>query len=120
MAPVARYAYNATIKVPEHDMACKSGYSKEKITYRFPEGMQILSVPDPLKVEHELFTYEASYELKERTLTVERYFDDRTPGNICSPELVKQFKEAAKPVLANVRAEVLYKLAVPEEATATE
>lgn len=119
-APVAGYASNATLKVGQHDIACTSGYSSEKIVYHFPETMQILSVPDPLEVANELFTYQARYTLKDRTLTVERTFDDRTPGHICPPEMVQKFKDAAKPVLANVRAEILYKLTVPDEATATQ
>ena len=114
--PVSMYAMQATIEFEDHPSACSSGYASEHITYEFPEGMQILSVPDPLEVEHEHFTYKASYALEGRTLTVKRSFDDRTPGRVCSAELLRAFTKAVKPVYANVQAQVLYKLpAVADE-----
>ena len=113
---VAAFAVGAMAEVEKHDVQCMSGYATEQIVYRFPDDMEILSAPDPLKVSNDLFSYEATYARTDDTLTVKRTFDDRTPGRVCSPQLIQQFKDALKPVLANVRTQVLYKLPAPEAA----
>lgn len=108
-APVARYVWSAVGEVETHDVACSSGLSVEEYVYRFPPDLQVLSVPDDFSVSNDFLSYEATYKLDGRTLTVMRKFDDRTPGNVCSPALMAQYRELTAKVIPNMRAQVLYK-----------
>jgi hypothetical protein len=108
--PVIGFAYQAAMDVEKQDVACWSGRSTEEYVYHLPKGMQILSLPEPMKASNDFLSYEATYEHKGDTLVVKRTFDDRTPGHICSPALMQQYKDFAKPVLANLKSQVLYKL----------
>ncbi len=107
--PVADFA-SANMQVEEQDVACWSGHSSEELVYRFPPGFEILSLPDDLKLSNDFLSYEATHVRAGDTLTVTRTFDDRTPGRICSPALMKKYKDFVKPVAANLKSQVLYKL----------
>lgn len=91
------------------ESACTSGASTEEYTYRLPADMEVLSKPDDLSVSNDFLSYTATYELKGRELVVKRVFDDRTRGNVCAPEVQVAYKEFAKKVLPNLKAQVLYK-----------
>ena len=95
--------------VDDTESACTSGSSTEEYTYRLPADMEVLSKPDDLSVSNDFLTYTATYELKGRDLVVKRVFDDRTKGNVCAPEVQVAYREFAKKVLPNLKAQVLYK-----------
>lgn len=108
-APIMSYAREAVMPVEEVDVACSSGISTEEYVYEFPEGMQILSIPDDIALSNDFLSYRGSYKLEGSTLTVKRVLEDRTRGNVCSPETVRATREFSKQVLSNLRAQVIYK-----------
>jgi transglutaminase-like putative cysteine protease len=108
-APVHGYLSAATEPEETVDTACWSGTSVEEYTYQFPKNMKILSVPDDMKISNDFLTYQATYRLKGSMLTVKRTFDDRTPGNICSPAMASAYKKFAIQAAKNVKAQVVYK-----------
>lgn len=108
-APVARYVWSAVGEAETHDVACSSGTSVEEYVYTFPPDMEVLSVPDNFAVKNDFLSYEATYTFEGRTLTVMRKFDDRTPGNVCSPALMAEYQALTAKVIPNMRAQVLYK-----------
>lgn len=108
-APVARYVWSAVSPEETHDVACSNGTSIEEYTYNFPADMQVVSVPDNLEVKNDFLTYQATYTLDGRKLTVLRKFDDRTPSGVCSPGLMAEYKALTEKVIPNMRAQVLYK-----------
>jgi hypothetical protein len=108
-APVQGFLGAATEPVETVDTACSSAISEEEYTYRFPKHTKILAVPDDAKVANDFLSYRATYRLKGDTLAAKRVFDDRTPGNICSPAMASAFKKFAIQAAKNVKAQVLYK-----------
>ena len=56
----------------KQDVACWSGRSTEEYVYHLPKGMQILSLPEPMKASNDFLSYEATYEHKGDTLVVWR------------------------------------------------
>ena len=108
-APVQRYVWSAVAPDETHDVACSNGTSIEEYTYTFPEDMQVLSVPDNFEMKNQFLSYQATYTLAGRKLTVFRKFEDRTAGNVCSPALMAEYKALTAQVIPNMRAQVLYK-----------
>lgn len=108
-APVAAFVQEAIEPVEDVDVACSSGLSSEEYVYRLPTNMTILAVPDDLAIKNDFLAYRASYKLKGNTLTVKRVFDDRTQGNVCSPAIMKAYRDFAAKAMSNVKAQVVYK-----------
>lgn len=106
---VAHYVGGALMTDTDYESACTDGSSVEEYVYRFPKGMEILSVPDNFKLSNDFLSYEATYQLKGRELRVKRSFDDRTQGNLCAPSIAVAYKEFAEKVLPNLQAQILYK-----------
>lgn len=108
-APIQRFLWAAVEPEETVDTACSGGVSVEEYTYQFPKNMKILSVPENMAVSNDFLSYKATYRLKGDILTVKRTLDDRTHGNVCSPEISSATKKFAAKVLPNVKAQVLYK-----------
>lgn len=108
-APISKFM--GIVNAPEEtvDSACTSGQSSEEYVYQFPKNMKILAVPDDMAVSNNFLSYQATYRLKGNVLKVKRVFDDRTPGNICSPELDRAYRKLATAVFQNLKTQVVYK-----------
>jgi len=91
------------------DVHCSSGFASEDYTIELPKSMKVLSIPSDLKVGNEGVSYSAAYKLKGNVLTVRRTLDDRTKGNVCSPEAMAQFKRIAERAMDNLKEQVLFK-----------
>lgn len=108
-APIGRFTYEAVEPVEEVDVACGSGKSTEEYVYELPKGMKLLSVPDDVSISNDFLSYQATYKHKDNTLTVKRVFDDKTRGNVCSPDIMRAYQDFAKKALQDVRSQVVYK-----------
>lgn len=108
---ISHFVSQAKMEVSKYDTACSSGKSSEQITYQFPAKIQVLSIPDDLEVSNQYLTYTANYHLKGNTLTVSRTFDDRTIGNVCSPEVDRENKKLLIKAFENYTEQVIYKKA---------
>ena len=91
------------------DVTCSNGTMIEEYEIELPAKMKVLSVPDDLKVSGAVVDYRASYELDGNRLRVKREIDDRTPGNVCTPQVMARYKEFGGKVMDDLRAQVLYK-----------
>lgn len=91
------------------DIACWSGSTIEEYEIELPKSMKVLSIPENLKVTGDVSSYEATYKMKGNKLIVKRTFDDRTKGNICSPQMIAKYKVFADKVMDNLKEQVLYK-----------
>lgn len=93
----------------DHDTACSNGTSTEEYEYVFPKKMHMLATPDNVAMSEGFQSYSATYKLRGDTLTVKRVFDDRTPGNVCAPDVILTQKEFARKVVQDLKAQVVYK-----------
>jgi hypothetical protein len=108
-APVSAYVAGVNQPVPEHPVACMSSHSEERYEITLPENMQVLSIPEGVAFNGPLVSYESQYRREGRVLHVSRSITDRMPANVCSAELIATYMEALKPVLDDLRQQVLYK-----------
>jgi transglutaminase-like putative cysteine protease len=100
---------SATEPDPEAEVACTSGHAEEHFSIELPKAMKVLSIPGDARVTSSLLTYSATYRLKGNRLTVHRMLDDRTKGNVCSPETIAAYRKIAERALDNIKEQVLYK-----------
>jgi hypothetical protein len=107
--PIRNFVVSAMEPEKEADVSCSNGNSIEEYVIELPKTMKVLSVPANLKVSNSFLSYDATYRLKGRTLTVKRVLDDRTKGNVCTPELFAEYKKFAEKVIDNLKEQVLYK-----------
>lgn len=108
-APVGAYVGGVNHPAQAHASVCMSSHSEEHYEITLPENMQVLSVPEGVAFNGPLVSYESQYRRDGRVLHVSRRITDRMPANVCSPELLATYQEALKPVLDDLRQQVLYK-----------
>ena len=93
----------------EAEVTCTSGALTEDYGIVLPRTMKVLSIPDDLKIANDFLAYDAVYSLKDNVLTVKRGIDDRTRGDICSPQILAQYKDIGEKVMDDLKSQVLYK-----------
>lgn len=93
----------------EVDVTCVGGSLIEDYVIELPKARKVLSIPANLKVGNDLLSYQATYSLKGSTLTVKRVFTDKTPGNVCSPQLFAANLDIAGKIVDNLKEQVLYR-----------
>jgi hypothetical protein len=108
-APVAAYVAGVNQPAREHPVLCMSSHSEERYEITLPENMQVLSIPEGVAFNGPLVSYESQYRRDGRVLHVTRSITDRVPANVCSPEVMATYLDALKPVLDDLRQQVLYK-----------
>jgi hypothetical protein len=106
---VQAFAWSTADVDDDMEVACSSGLASEAFEYEFPSDVEILSIPDNMGISNDFLSYNATYLLDGKRLRVQRTFDDRTRGNICTAEVITAYKTFSKKVMANLKAQVLYK-----------
>lgn len=109
IAPVGYYLSNLNEPVRDHPTGCSSSHSEERYEITLPERMQLLSIPEGVAIDGPIITYESEYRLDGRVLHVRRSITDRMPANVCSSAFMAEYMAALKPVLGDLRQQVLYK-----------
>lgn len=109
-SPAPIHTFLTSSMEPEEgvDMACTGGTSTEEYVIELPKAMKILSIPDDFKLANDFLSYTATYRLKGNILTVKRTLDDRTKGNVCSPDVFVAYKKFGERVMDDLQAQVLY------------
>jgi Domain of Unknown Function with PDB structure (DUF3857)/Transglutaminase-like superfamily len=108
-APVYRFLAQAQEPDEAVNVSCSNGSTIEEYRFEFPKGMKILSIPDNTSFANEILSYRATYKLAGNTLNVTRTVEDRTRGNVCTPDTTRTFKAIALKALSNMKAQVVYK-----------
>lgn len=90
-------------------LAARGIKSTQALVNAVPKQMKVLSVPDNLKIANGFLSYTAAYKLKGNVLTVKRTLDDRTKGNVCSPQVMLEYKKFAEKAMDDLKSQVLYK-----------
>ncbi len=109
VAPIYGYLQSGMEPEKEVDVTCSSINATEEYVIELPKTVKVLSVPDDLKVANDFVSYTATYKLKGNVLTVKRVLDDRTKGNVCSPQVFAEYKKVAEKAIDNLKEQVLYK-----------
>lgn len=93
----------------EADVSCSSINLNEEFNIELPKTMKVLSIPENLKIANDIVSYSATYKLQGNRLTIKRILDDRTPSNVCSPQIFEDYKKLAEKAIDNLKEQVLYK-----------
>lgn len=107
--PIHSYIQGELDPEKEADVTCSGGSVIEEYTIELPKKLKVLSVPENMKVANAFASYTATYKLKGNILTVRRVLDDRTKGNVCSPQISIEYQKLAEKVVDNLKEQVLYK-----------
>lgn len=109
-SPVADYVAAASQPVNDGvETSCSSGHSEEEYRYELPANLTIDKLPTDVKLDSDKLSYSATYQLKDRVLTVKRVFDDRTVGNVCSSAQAQAYKDFAAQAVPDSTAQVVFK-----------
>jgi hypothetical protein len=108
--PAGIYSYinYSNQEINGHDMTCDNGYSQESLSYEFPKGMKIFAKPDNFEINENYIEFKATYELEDNKLRVAREFTDKTPGNVCSAELINAQRQTLMKITENLNSQVVY------------
>jgi transglutaminase-like putative cysteine protease len=107
--PLHGYLQDDTEPERGADVACSNIHATEEYVIELPRTVKVLSIPENLKVANEFASYSATYRLKGNILTVKRTLDDRTKGNVCSPQITAAYEKLAEKAMDNLKEQVLYK-----------
>jgi hypothetical protein len=91
------------------DIACRSGNITEEYSLELPKTVKVLSIPKAMNIANSFVSYKSTYARKGNILTVRREIDDRTKGNVCSPQVAAAYKKIAEKVMDDIKAQILYK-----------
>ena len=108
-ASVYHFISSAVNPIEDQDIACSNGASVEEYTYIFPKDITLLSQPDDVKIKGKYLHYSATYMFKDNVLSIVRKVDDMAPGNICSPDMLKQQRKVGLEAIKNLKSQVIYK-----------
>ncbi|HVT34692.1 MAG TPA: DUF3857 and transglutaminase domain-containing protein, partial [Nevskiaceae bacterium] len=104
-APLGEFASTAVADDVDYDTTCSGASSVEEYSYQLPANMKVLATPDDVELSNGFLHYRAHYHLAGRRLEVRREIDDRTPGNVCGPEISAAYKKFAKGMLRDLKAQ---------------
>lgn len=90
-------------------ISCMGGRGSEEVTFVFPKGRQILAVPSNVSVKTALLRYEAKYKRVGNKIVVTRSYVDNTLGPTCGEAIQKEYRDMAKRVETDLRAQLLYR-----------
>ncbi|MBK9160114.1 MAG: DUF3857 and transglutaminase domain-containing protein [Nitrosomonadales bacterium] len=108
-APIHAFLQSGMEPEKEADVTCSHIHAVEEYVIELPGKVRILSIPDDLKVANQSVAYTATYKLKGNVLAVKRTLDDRTEGNVCSPQVFVEYRKVAEKAIDNLKEQVLYK-----------
>ncbi|MEK6744210.1 MAG: DUF3857 and transglutaminase domain-containing protein [Nitrospirota bacterium] len=97
-------AYGPESKKPQ---ACSGGKSVEEYVLEFPDTMKIVAIPKDYELAGALIDYRATYRQSKNTLTVRRELKDKTPSNVCTPQVMADYKKAMLSIARDLKAQVL-------------
>lgn len=87
---------------------CTGAAADESYQITFPKNLKILSAPKDMTIKNDYIQLESKYKIDKNTLSATKYYRDVTPGPVCEPEVWKQYHEAAKEVMKDVKSQVVY------------
>lgn len=109
--PVALFMGDVFSPLPKRDTYCYGGKSIEEYEIEFPSTVSVLSVPKATSIRTALLDYTSTYKLDGNKLAVRRELVDKTPSNICAPEVAGQYVKTANVILKDIKSQILLKAA---------
>lgn len=98
------------LNLPERKLnyECYGGSSIEEYTIYLPENVKIIALPKDVHIEGVTVRYDSTYHQSNRTVTAVRKFEDRSPGNFCTPQDDREFRPVARAIQKDLRSQIIY------------
>lgn len=106
--PLSRFGTLVSAPARKLDYFCIGGTSVEEITYVFPPGVRILSVPRGMRIDTPALKYESSYRRDGQVVTVLRKSTEPHDSKLCSPADFEQARKSAAGIVRDLQAQILY------------
>jgi hypothetical protein len=90
------------------DFVCLAGRQVEEIEVQFADG---LPLPRPIKgttIDNAALSYQSSYAMAERTLTIRREFTSKVAGQVCPKEMESELSEPMQLVARSLSAQMIF------------
>jgi len=104
---IAGFLSSAYEPEPKKAQSCTGGRSIEEYVMEFPDTLKIVAIPKDYEQSGTLIEYRATYRKSKNTLTVRREISDKTMTNVCSPQVMAEYKKAVLSIARDLKAQVL-------------
>jgi hypothetical protein len=72
------------------DFICEAGTYEQTIDIHLPDGQSLARVPQSFDVSAPLATYKSTYTMTGQLLHIERRFESKVPGQVCTAQTAKE------------------------------
>jgi hypothetical protein len=90
------------------DFVCYAGKQVEEIELTFAEGLPLPKAPREASIGNKYFSYQSSYAIKGRTLTVRREFESKVASQVCAKEMEAEIAEPLRRVGRSLRLQMSF------------
>jgi transglutaminase-like putative cysteine protease len=90
------------------EFACYAGKEVEELELTFADDLPLPKAIKPTAIDTRYFSYQASYTLNERTLTIRREFVTKVAGQVCAKEVEGEIAEPMQRLSRSLRARMSF------------
>ena len=105
--PIEGFLASAYQPEPKRPQACGGGKSVEEYVLEFPVTLKIVAIPKDYEQSGALIDYRATYRQSKNTVTVHREIKDKTQSNVCTPQVMAEYKKAVLGIARDLKSQVL-------------
>jgi hypothetical protein len=105
--PIEGFLASAYEPDPKKAQTCNGGISIEEYVLEFPDTLKLVAIPKDYEQSGAIIDYRATYRKSKNTLTVRRELTDKTASNVCTPQVMADYKKAVLSVARDLKAQVL-------------
>jgi transglutaminase-like putative cysteine protease len=90
------------------DFTCYAGKQVEEIELTFAERLPLPKVAREAPIDNKFFSYQSSFTVKGRTLTIRREFTSKVTGQVCASEVESEIAEPLRRVSRSLRVQMSF------------
>jgi transglutaminase-like putative cysteine protease len=95
------------------DFACFAGRQVEEIALTFADELPLPRSIRGTAIDNKNFSYQSSYDIEGRTLTIRRDFKSKVAGQVCAKEIEAELTEPMQQVARSLGAQMSFRAAEP-------
>lgn len=86
---------------------CIGGVTEEQARFDFPAGVNILAVPNPVKLDTPYFAYSADYQRDGNSVLIKRRYDFRHSNSLCTAQDFKAMQPTLEAMIRDLNSQVI-------------
>src|SRR5712691_1647101 len=92
----------------ETDFICYAGKQVEEVELTFAESLPLPKAMRETPIDNRYFSYQSSYTIKGRTLTIRREFKSKVAGQVCAKEMEAEIAEPMQRAARSLRTQMSF------------